>query len=149
MGGNQSYSVPSHGWTATSTPANPAAGANWTWTVPTEAGAAGPLLFIDIESICFSLQCVGVGNRDAHIQFMADVSVLGYAVAGTSQPNLTTWIHCCAPGIEMMQLGTRHHYPMPDLKLESGNIVQSAIAGLQAVDQVTNVRIRYRKWYTN
>ncbi len=147
MSGHKGYVPESHGFAVVEVLANPAAGANLTWTVPTEAGAAGPLLCVELRSIRFYLTVINAVN--VHFQFTDGANVFGYAVGFAAQPGFSSMHHCSAPGVGGSQVGTLHNSRMPRVLLESGDVVSSVVAGMGVADQISEICLRYRKWYSN
>jgi hypothetical protein len=69
------------------------------------------------------------------------------AIAATTAFATTSYV--CAPGIGNVSVGLSQTFNMPRLLLESGNVVASSVVGMGGADQISNVRVRFRKWFTN
>ena len=132
--------MPSTPFTKEYKPANPAAGANFSQTVP--AGVTWIVTAIDYQIVTSAT----VANRNAAIVITDPVgSEVAAIQVAANQVASTTWTYVHTPswaGADV-NVGARVTATLPDdgVPLQPGSTVKSAVAALQAGDQIQNIVI--------
>lgn len=154
-GGNYAYLDQSNGFVQYLTPANPAAGANLTMTVPTLPAGE---VWLPMTVFCVFTTGAAVANRTMLLNFFTDGGGLAWrtgAVAADIQTANLVWGYSffttCGDvstrrTIAGMAFASLVSNGMADCYLLANGYMQLQVSNIQAADQISDVCVCLQKW---
>ena len=146
--GNRCFVPLQGGEINTISPANPAAGANWSYTFPASYEQ-------EIRTIeCKLTAAVAVANRRARFQVLEPggaviVDLLFTAYTTTGEVSVfSLFVGCSRPDYSLIIAVGNHVYndALPTMRIVPGCTVQSLFTALNAADQFSDIKIMSHMW---
>jgi hypothetical protein len=130
-----------HGELLTLSSADPAAGAEISYTLP--AGFRYQILSVQATLVTDAT----VANRFPALTINDGANDVAAYMAGTAQTATQTVAYQFAPGLNSYQASLRTHAPIAaDMILKGGNIIKTVTTGIVAGDNWGIARIRVMRW---
>lgn len=119
---------------------NPAAGANFTYTVPSNSQHL-------IQSVrCRLVTAVTAATRRMHIEFETSTGKIYTRSCATTQiASLTYDYNFAFDGAPEVLNGTNVNVPIPEVDLAADGTIKSVVASIQATDQLSAIVVRYQR----
>lgn len=126
-------------------PGNPSAGDPLTWPIPAN-------LVVQVVFVQFLLTTSGTAGDRLAVVFIQDASVVGapYSPAFIEQTATLAWTYYFSTGIAPLDHTTNHNWVFQPLaccyQAKEGESLVVNVDGIDALDTITVIRIRYFAW---
>lgn len=150
MAGNDSFVVPADGERIEVDVGNPAAGAEWSYTIPRLGGGGPKMRYLPI-SVRFTLAAANaVLARNVLLTVTRVVGgVQAQWVPSATQAINTTHFYQWGWGVYPMNSGQFHTDSMPYHPLETECTISSTTLNINGADQYSDIRLLFLRWRTS
>lgn len=150
MAGNDSFVVPAGGELVEVDVANPAAGAEWLYTIPRLTSGGPTMRYLPI-CVRFTLAAANAGVARQVVLTLTRVGagVQAQYVAGATQAINVTHIYQWGLGVNPITSGVYHNDKMPWHWLETEATISTTTINLNGADQYSNIRLLFMRWRTS